>query len=512
MADDIRNHDTIEVLSPLQRQRRLRRCLRLAFVAGVGSLGALILVSAIVVGASPSLRRRIAESRPGRRLLAVETTPKGADVFVDEAHVGAAPVRTTVSPGSHTVRIVQQGYKAWQEPVDARTDQSLDVMLEPVELARLIVESTPEGAQVFIDRENRGATPLTLLHIAPGTYQVEIRKPRHLPVTREIEIAPEETHRLAVQLKSDEERHYLEAIAREPDKLGHYIELLHIYTLKHNVEKALAMQDTALAVLAKSTATATELRQLADELTKALDGQLGPVDDARKARLVAALLDLLENTILADPSESAQYLPLVAQLGKHGQFMKIKALCNKLAKDPKVGTSAHTEIAIMFLGWGETSCALMLLQRAVALDPESFTARRYLASTYYRAGKLDEALAQYAEAEKLAPKQTAYHQALVHTGVARILAAREDVDGALARYEKALALKVSPTYSSPWRFLYAQLLVQNGRRADAIEQYQLIEATATRSRTRALARAARMRLATPKPGAAPKRPAAKKAS
>ncbi len=262
-----------------------------------------------------------------------------------------------------------------------------------------------------------------------------------------------------------------------------------------------------LGMLDKAEASATEHRQFFDELTKVLDGKVGTIDDARKGTILDAMLVLLEKTIVADPSEPSHYRAMVAQLGKHGQFSKIKALCDKVAESPNVGAQAHTYIAQMFLGWGETDSGITLLQRAVELKPTYFFARRYLASAYHRGGQLDEALEQYLAAEKLAAKGKTYHQAQVHVGIARILAAKNDVPGALARYKKAFALKLPAghaSYASQWRFLYAQLLASNGRTKDAIAQYRIIEETTRRYKTRALARAARKRLQAGKPSKAPK--------
>lgn len=508
MADDIRNQDTIEVLSPYQRQRRRRRLLQAAFAAAVGGLAAAIIAAAIALGAWPRLRQYLAESRPGKRLLTVTSTPPGADVFLDELHLGATPLRELVEPGSYELRVVHSGYKAWREPVDIHCDKALDnITLEPHELATLIVESKPEGAQVLLNRDPRGSTPITIRNIPAGTYTVEIRKARHLPVRREIELRPEQTERIVVQLKSAEERYYIEAIEANPATLSHYTELLHVYILKHDAPKALDVADKALAMLDKAEASATEHRQFFDELTKVLDGKVGPIDDARKGTILDAMLVLLEKTIVADPGEPSHYRAMVAQLGKHGQFSKIKALCDKVAENPNVGARAHTYIAQMFLGWGEIDSGIALLQRAVELRPTYFSARRYLASAYHRGGQLDEALEQYEAAEKLVAKGKTYYQAQVHVGIARILAAKNDVPGALARYKKAFALKLPAgyaSYASQWRFLYAQLLASNGRTNDAIAQYRIIEETTRRYKTRALARAARKRLQAGKPSKAPK--------
>jgi tetratricopeptide (TPR) repeat protein len=149
----------------------------------------------------------------------------------------------------------------------------------------------------------------------------------------------------------------------------------------------------------------------------------------------------------------------------------------------------------MFLSWGETSCAVTLLQRAAKKSPGSSYVRRYLASAYRQAGRLEEALAEYESLEKLVANSKAYYQGLVQVGKAKVLVAQEKTEEALACYKKAVALSGVPsTYQEQWQLAYAQLLAKAGRVDEAIEQYQTLEDTTKRSRTKRLARAARKAL------------------
>lgn len=64
--------------------------------------------------------------------VSVTSTPEGADVYVDDDLVGNAPATLRLSAGKHTVKVVQQGYKAWtrQITVFADSDVSLKAPLE----------------------------------------------------------------------------------------------------------------------------------------------------------------------------------------------------------------------------------------------------------------------------------------------------------------------------------------------------------------------------------------------
>ena len=148
----------------------------------------------------------------------------------------------------------------------------------------------------------------------------------------------------------------------------------------------------------------------------------------------------------------------------------------------------------MYLGWGEANCAIMLLERAVKLRPDDFEVRYSLGSAYYRSDRHDEALAQYQAAEKLAADTSTYYVGRLHYDTARVLAAKGDVEGAFARFDKALALKVSPYYACQWRYRYADLLLEHGRKDQAVAQYEAIVRQTPDSKLGRAARKALLRL------------------
>ncbi len=129
-----------------------------------------------------------------RGQLLVRTTPSGAVVAVDGVPRGRSSPKGLLifglAPGPHTVTASKRGYRP-AEPVSARVRAgsravvSLGLRLLP---ATLKVFSSPKGAQVSIDRQLRGRTPLVLRGLKPGReytvslamrgYQVLRRKVR----------------------------------------------------------------------------------------------------------------------------------------------------------------------------------------------------------------------------------------------------------------------------------------------------------------------------------------------
>ena len=47
----------------------------------------------------------------------VHSTPEGAEVYVDGTFIGNAPATLKLSPGQHTIRVTQSGYKEWSREI-----------------------------------------------------------------------------------------------------------------------------------------------------------------------------------------------------------------------------------------------------------------------------------------------------------------------------------------------------------------------------------------------------------
>ena len=97
--------------------------------------------------------------------LAVETTPAGAQVYVDRVYAGRAPLQLDhLSPGWVRLRIEAPGYRGETLLVElaAGTVAREVIVLETRPEEPLYVSSDPEGASVYGDASWLGITPLVL--------------------------------------------------------------------------------------------------------------------------------------------------------------------------------------------------------------------------------------------------------------------------------------------------------------------------------------------------------------
>jgi hypothetical protein len=77
--------------------------------------------------ASPSLVPVSAASSPAKGTVTVSSMPDGADVYVDDNFVGNAPATLKLLPGKHTVKVQQDGYKAWTKDVSVFADSEANL-------------------------------------------------------------------------------------------------------------------------------------------------------------------------------------------------------------------------------------------------------------------------------------------------------------------------------------------------------------------------------------------------
>jgi hypothetical protein len=66
-------------------------------------------------------------SSSGKGSVTVNSAPDGADVYVDDNFVGNAPAVLKLSPGKHTVKVSQDGYKAWSKDISVFADSEVNL-------------------------------------------------------------------------------------------------------------------------------------------------------------------------------------------------------------------------------------------------------------------------------------------------------------------------------------------------------------------------------------------------
>ncbi|HUH79265.1 MAG TPA: PEGA domain-containing protein [Methanoregula sp.] len=107
----------------------------------------------------------------------VTSDPSAAIVTIDGGTTETTPwIYTNLFAGYHTIEINYPGYEAYTTSiyVGDGSNPEVDAELVPLQTyGSLTVDTTPEGADVFIDSNDEGLSPVTVGGLTAGTHQVE---------------------------------------------------------------------------------------------------------------------------------------------------------------------------------------------------------------------------------------------------------------------------------------------------------------------------------------------------
>ncbi len=148
-------------------------------------------------------------ARPTSRLvtLSVDSTPPGADIYLDGARIGkTTPARMAVAPGKHTLRLSKEGYQDVTTSPELRAGEPFTyatALKEKKGLGRALgrifggvpegkgvieVRSSPKGATILVNGKEQPRKSNTDLELDPGTYTVALRLAGHKTAQRSLRV------------------------------------------------------------------------------------------------------------------------------------------------------------------------------------------------------------------------------------------------------------------------------------------------------------------------------------
>jgi hypothetical protein len=131
--------------------------------------------------------------------MVLSSHPAGARVVLDGVEHGTTPLVLRLAPGRHRVELV--GADGATQPIDtevaAGRSVSHHVELFPAMAAAgeaiLLVDTGDAVAQLAIDGNSAGATPLAVTRVAAGQHFVRVRYPGNVIIEREVIVTAGET-------------------------------------------------------------------------------------------------------------------------------------------------------------------------------------------------------------------------------------------------------------------------------------------------------------------------------
>ncbi len=152
----------------------------------------------------------------------VDSNPEGVQVSLKDRPIGITPVVVSgLSVGTHSLTLTKTGYAPQTTHIeikDARPRQV--IVLLTSNIGRIVLNSNPPGAHVFIDDREHGITPYQA-ELPEGQYRVRISKSGYSEVNDVISVVREKSVKknfILVELPGKV------TITTEPDKVDVYID------------------------------------------------------------------------------------------------------------------------------------------------------------------------------------------------------------------------------------------------------------------------------------------------
>jgi serine/threonine protein kinase len=139
------------------------------------------------------------DARVGKLLLTLK--PRDASVKIDDQVYGVINSDLILASGKHQLEVTKDGFQDYRSELSISEDSPLEVevKLAPI-VANIEVTSVPKGADVTLDGDNKGKTPLTLENVPFGTHEVAVRLKGHDRVNRTVEVKSSDAVKVEAEL------------------------------------------------------------------------------------------------------------------------------------------------------------------------------------------------------------------------------------------------------------------------------------------------------------------------
>lgn len=144
------------------------------------------------------------ELAPAWAGVTVDSLPTGASILLDGEPVGKTPATVEILQGEHQLMLQLPAFADWQQTlhIKAGEDQDLGrVDMQPA-AGELQLSSVPSGANVTLDGEFQGQTPMTL-EVSPGReHRLAVFKPGYQRYNGTVELPAAGSDKRAVKLQA----------------------------------------------------------------------------------------------------------------------------------------------------------------------------------------------------------------------------------------------------------------------------------------------------------------------
>jgi len=118
---------------------------------------------------------------PSETAISVKSMPAGASVHLNGASLGQTPLEgQAIEPGRISIRVARSGFVPKDTTVQMEEGQLLALAFtlekETLPRASISIHSSPEAAEVYVDEQLAGETPLADRRLTPGKHTIRVEK------------------------------------------------------------------------------------------------------------------------------------------------------------------------------------------------------------------------------------------------------------------------------------------------------------------------------------------------
>ena len=135
-----------------------------------------ILIAFILISSIPLII--LLSNNSNFSVIQINTIPQQAEVYIDDKKIGLSPILNyKVSPGEHKIKIIKDGYEEKEEIVTLKNNENkiLNINLKEIPNYKILINTVPDSAKLYIDNEFVGLSPLEYLTLK-NTINLKISK------------------------------------------------------------------------------------------------------------------------------------------------------------------------------------------------------------------------------------------------------------------------------------------------------------------------------------------------
>jgi PKD repeat protein len=138
--------------------------------------------------------------------IAITSSPTGAMVFVDGTHRGTTPlILPEIPTGNHHVILSFKGYDDWNHTISVGSGQmaAINAVLEATKeiTGSLAVITDPSGAEIYIDGNFKGVSPVTIQGLSAGVHTVLLTMQDYADNSTSISVTAGQTQKFTAGLQ-----------------------------------------------------------------------------------------------------------------------------------------------------------------------------------------------------------------------------------------------------------------------------------------------------------------------